>query len=172
MTARCAIHPLGHKYVDEPDYDVAVCACGATMTGLEFALRESRRRIEAGCTEPGRAPVGAPYPHQPRGENVETQDRIAARSTEQLPPADGTCRSCGALIRWAVTASGRRMPVDAEPHEHGNVVLEVMSEPHPAKQTTLRALVIAPADVVADEVLRFRSHFATCPNARQHRSRR
>ncbi|MEU2180079.1 hypothetical protein [Streptomyces thermolilacinus] len=31
------------------------------------------------------------------------------------------CPSCGARIRWAVTAAGRRQPIDAEPDETGNL---------------------------------------------------
>lgn len=30
------------------------------------------------------------------------------------------CPSCQALIRWAVTATGKRQPVDAEPAADGN----------------------------------------------------
>jgi hypothetical protein len=34
-----------------------------------------------------------------------------------------TCRSCSAPIVWAVTAKGKRMPLDAVPHPEGNVRL-------------------------------------------------
>lgn len=65
-----------------------------------------------------------------------------------------TCRSCGAEIIWALTDSGKRMPVDAEPVEGGNLRL------------------IPDGDVVRVEVvmgggapLQHRPHFATCPEA-------
>jgi hypothetical protein len=31
-----------------------------------------------------------------------------------------TCESCGARIRWTVTAAGKRLPVDADPAADGN----------------------------------------------------
>ncbi|MEW2635971.1 hypothetical protein AB0903_31115 [Streptomyces sp. NPDC048389] len=30
------------------------------------------------------------------------------------------CESCGARIRWTVTAAGKRLPVDADPADDGN----------------------------------------------------
>jgi hypothetical protein len=54
----------------------------------------------------------------------------------------GTCRSCGAEIVWLRTASGRNMPINAETFEPGD-------EQFDAK--------------------RHQSHFATCPEADQHR---
>ena len=75
-----------------------------------------------------------------------------------------TCRSCSAPIVWAITQEGRRMPLDAEPAREGNVLL------YP--DGTCRALR-------ADEVIGgaigehlHRSHFATCPEAAEHRRRR
>lgn len=95
-------------------------------------------------------------------------------SIDQLPEPDGACRNttCAAPFRWAVTSSGKRMPVDAEPSEDGTVILEVLDEVHPRKQVQLRAMVIGPMDQVADDVLRFRSHFATCPAAGKFRTDR
>lgn len=37
-----------------------------------------------------------------------------------------TCKSCGAEIFWAVTQKGKRMPVDTEPREDGN--LEIVEQ--------------------------------------------
>ena len=66
------------------------------------------------------------------------------------------CRTCQAPIIWAVTPSGRRMPLDAEPREGGNV--------------TLRADGVA---IVGGEgAVRYVSHFVTCPQAGQHRRTR
>lgn len=68
------------------------------------------------------------------------------------------CRSCGAQIIWAVTASGSKMPVDAEPVENGNLILrKTESESGPI----LVAIISPDGDYV--------SHFATCLNAAEHR---
>lgn len=73
----------------------------------------------------------------------------------------GECRSCGAPVIWTVTHKGKRMPVDADPVENGNiklrrdgdrVVAEYPGKEHPGLFDD------------ADEA-RYLSHFATCPNA-------
>ena len=71
----------------------------------------------------------------------------------ESPRKTSNCRSCGAEIVWAVTATGKRMPLDAKPEKR--VVLE-------------------PRDVfgeIAEVKDTFVSHFATCPDADQHRRR-
>lgn len=52
------------------------------------------------------------------------------------------CRSCRAMIIWFRTPSGKNMPVDAD--------------------------TVEPEDDELD-LSRHKSHFATCPNAWQHR---
>ncbi len=74
------------------------------------------------------------------------------------------CRSCGASILWVEMATTkRRMPVDAAPdRENGNV--EVTPKGF--------ANVITDETVLAEaraKGLLHVSHFATCPNAKQHR---
>jgi hypothetical protein len=71
------------------------------------------------------------------------------------------CRSCQAPIIWAVTAEGRKMPVDAAPHQDGRLVLswkedgwQVRVAPHGGSLTQ-----------------RHRPHFATCPDADSWRKR-
>lgn len=59
-------------------------------------------------------------------------------------PFETRCRSCEALIVWFKTASGKRMPVDAE-----------TTQPIDAEHQL--------------DLSRHRSHFATCPNSAQHR---
>lgn len=71
------------------------------------------------------------------------------------------CRSCQAPIIWVKTVTGRSMPVDPTPTAAGNVWLE--PSPH-----QITANVIAPANMGNYPVLRT-SHFATCPEADQHR---
>lgn len=68
------------------------------------------------------------------------------------------CRSCQAPIRWKLTEAGKRMPIDRDPVPDGNVVLLDGDRVH-----------VLHADEVADDVPRYVSHFATCPNARGHR---
>lgn len=78
-----------------------------------------------------------------------------------------TCRSCDAPITWTTNVvTGKRMPVDPEPVEHGNIVLtsgnngpesRVLTKDELAKRPTKRGLYL--------------SHFATCPSAAQHRRR-
>jgi len=60
------------------------------------------------------------------------------------------CRSCGAAIIWALTPSGRRMPLDPGLTKLGNIVLR-----------DGMALVVVNS---TGEPL-FRSHFVTCPQA-------
>jgi hypothetical protein len=73
------------------------------------------------------------------------------------------CRSCGARILWAETVKGRRIPLDAEPADGGNMVLEQRGH-HRAPLATVLTGGAAPNDKP-----RYKSHFATCPNAQQHR---
>lgn len=77
------------------------------------------------------------------------------------------CRSCGTDIIWAVLPSGKKCPLDAEP-----ITLALKPSPH----TSCYDLEWRGANVYAftgertlDEDSTFYvSHFATCPNAREH----
>jgi hypothetical protein len=77
------------------------------------------------------------------------------------------CRSCRAEIRWAVTETGRRMPLDFDPHPDGTIRLSAT----PIHGGAPHAVVIPPErrHEFAGEL--YRTHFATCPNAAQHRRR-
>lgn len=72
-----------------------------------------------------------------------------------------TCRSCSRPITWMVTPKNRRMPLDLEPAESGNV--RVLGD----VAYTLRAEELENARSQGERL--YVSHFATCPNARQHR---
>ncbi len=72
------------------------------------------------------------------------------------------CRSCGAEIRWIVTASGRRMPLDAEPHPEGNIDADGEGTGYVVKGPQAGDTLIHGRPL-------YRSHFATCPFAAQHR---
>lgn len=71
------------------------------------------------------------------------------------------CRSCDALIVWAMFASGRLMPLDAERVKGGRIVLV------PSSKSTPRAEMLPPDP----DAVRYVSHFASCPNAAEHRKR-
>lgn len=75
------------------------------------------------------------------------------------------CRSCGAPVRWVITSRGKRMPLDAEPVDDGNVVLDMSDRNDPV------AIVVPPEQILVEDGPRYVSHFATCPNADQHRRR-
>jgi hypothetical protein len=75
----------------------------------------------------------------------------------------GHCRSCDAPIIWATTPTGKAMPIDAEPVEGGNVVIFDGPEGPLA--------VVTHASQAPDKA-RYRAHFASCPNASQHRKQR
>jgi len=66
------------------------------------------------------------------------------------------CRSCGAPVYWAVTNTGRRMPVDSRPHPDGNLLLV-------EEKGELRVYVRA------NDGPRYRPHFATCPHSKEWR---
>jgi hypothetical protein len=72
-----------------------------------------------------------------------------------------SCRSCNAPVLWVATATGKQMPIDAIPVPDGNIILD----------TDRIAHVLPDAAQPPPDVLRYVSHFATCPNATQHRRR-
>lgn len=90
-----------------------------------------------------------------------------------------TCRSCGAPIRWAVSeASGKRIPLDLEPSDTGNIVetgrthptgvpmIRYLKKSQQPMMANLLALAVAGPELPAP---RYVTHFATCPNAEKHR---
>ncbi len=81
-----------------------------------------------------------------------------------------SCRSCGADIIWAVTSTGSRMPVDAQPVDGGNVLLTERGAPvsgNPPLATVVGKQ--AQPNLFGDDGPRYVSHFSTCPNADSHR---
>lgn len=84
------------------------------------------------------------------------------------------CRSCNAEIVWATTLiGGKAMPVDPTPSPDGNLLLAAV-DPDDASAgyaaimlTNLTDEARASAERAA--VVLHESHFATCPNADQHR---
>lgn len=73
---------------------------------------------------------------------------------EQIAKAQTRCKSCGQLIVWGTThPNGKRMPLDVP-----RVTMAQALDP-------LRPL----ANIAVVKV--FTPHWATCPNAHEHRSR-
>jgi hypothetical protein len=69
-----------------------------------------------------------------------------------------TCKSCGAEIVWVqMILSGKRMPLDAKPEKR----IHLVGRAGLGSETEPEAVV---GDV-------YTSHFATCPNANEHRRR-
>jgi hypothetical protein len=89
------------------------------------------------------------------------------------------CKSCRAEIEWAVTETGKRIPIDSERRREGNILLEHREVGRPPIARVLtREQVDAHRRTHAENLARgldtgsadlFVSHFATCPNAAQHR---
>lgn len=77
------------------------------------------------------------------------------------------CRSCGAPIVWAIAAgSSRRIPLDADPTDDGNLI--VVRHRWDGPDRTIPIVHVVDEDAGTDG-LRFRSHFATCPDAKSWR---
>lgn len=71
------------------------------------------------------------------------------------------CWSCKAPITFALTATGKKMPLDAEPVDDGEYVIDYDDEgaPHTFHQPV--------PDLMGTP--RYKPHWATCPHAKQHR---
>ena len=85
-------------------------------------------------------------------------------------PALGTCRSCGARIRWVTTTDGKAMPLDPPIVPDGNVVPTYVEDPTGLR--VVRAQILTTEQARAAHLARrptWRSHFATCPRADAHR---
>jgi hypothetical protein len=77
------------------------------------------------------------------------------------------CRSCGAPVQWGrVEPSGKAIPLDPEPTATGNLV--VVRATYGAHGELVPVVRYVGADTAGE---RFVSHFVTCPDADQWRSR-
>lgn len=89
-------------------------------------------------------------------------------------PVTAQCRSCKASIEWAVSeGKRRRLPVDAVPVADGNILLRHVHRGTPPVAHVVgadeRAELERQAANRGDELRLFKSHFATCPQAAEHR---
>lgn len=85
-----------------------------------------------------------------------------------MPMNNDLCRTCGAPIVWIKTLAGKAMPCNADG-------VLVIADPK-AKEFMVSATGIAgtcrragPEDINERREIRYTSHFATCPQAAQHR---
>lgn len=75
------------------------------------------------------------------------------------------CRSCGARIRWIRTVGGKAMPCNAE-------LIRFNRGGGPETFVTPEGKVERGKRDREGVITGYISHFATCPNANQHRRRR
>lgn len=96
------------------------------------------------------------------------------------------CKSCGALMLWCETEKGKAMPVDPDSVNDGNLTIVALGTRGPVVHYLTRDEMAEIPDRFPkfeaggdashvkdgrDLRLRYKSHFATCPKASQHRSR-
>jgi|SRR6185436_782509 hypothetical protein len=72
------------------------------------------------------------------------------------------CASCQAPIIWTLTERGKRMPVNAEPVDGGNIRLDMR---RPVHSFVVPVGEMFSEDIPGDDGLRYTSHFASCPEA-------
>ncbi|MGD9713482.1 MAG: hypothetical protein AB7V46_15660 [Thermomicrobiales bacterium] len=83
------------------------------------------------------------------------------------------CNRCGRTIRFAPTIKGRRMPIDAEPVENGEFVIDPETGKIFEHASLQRSMLRAgnPAIELLNSVPRWRSHAETCPASDRRRRR-
>lgn len=79
------------------------------------------------------------------------------------------CRSCEAPIVWATTMAGKQNPLDATPNPEGNLFAWVVG--HKLECESVNARSERATKARERQQNRYTSHFSTCPNAKQHRSK-
>ncbi len=75
------------------------------------------------------------------------------------------CRGCDAEIVWATTKAGKSMPLDPRPHPEGNI------EAHADASGRWHVDVVHAEDQATMFGTFYLSHFVTCPNAKEFRTR-
>lgn len=163
--------------------------------GPERGAGEQKDDPAANLAYDGHKPAGGggardhdPAPNSPGDAGYLDQEQLAGGVVTPVgspAPADAPetheCKSCGARIYWVqlVDENGSRqrradnkgwkaMPVDAQPDPvKGNVFCY-----RPKGARTLYGRVLRHGDAVPPGARLRTSHFATCPNAQQHRRKR
>lgn len=154
--------------------------------------------LGVGGEPPGDREAGGREGGGARGAEPDGARGGAADASLELGDA-GTCRSCGAAVRWIVTPNDKRMPLDVEPIEvltdedlararflppradewRREPILYRLSELAPDQEHFERRVVPfgghrAPAGAApgVPRTKGLRSHFVTCEFANQHRRTR
>ena len=87
----------------------------------------------------------------------------------------GTCSSCGAPVVWQATDKGQRMPLDPTVLYVAQPLTFLLPQGPTISGLTFGGSVVRGAPCQAGDAnacaIRI-SHFATCPNAQQHRKGR
>lgn len=81
-----------------------------------------------------------------------------------MTDTDTTCRACGQPIRWVITEGGRRIALDPDPVDGGNIVPIYVED-------RLRARVLTGTEL-PHEGPAWRRHSAACPESAEARARR
>lgn len=93
----------------------------------------------------------------------------------QPQPPRYVCRSCGQPIQWSMTERGRRMPVDLEPNDAGNILLQHRQGDVPLavylNEVEKKKLIDA-LDGRLQRHRLFTSHFVTCKDADKWRNKK
>jgi hypothetical protein len=74
-----------------------------------------------------------------------------------------TCRSCGARVTWLETAGGKKLIVDEDPAENGNIIA-VGGMAHVCRNAEAAKAALKET-TGSEDGPRYISHFATCPDA-------
>ncbi len=83
-------------------------------------------------------------------------------------PEQAKCRSCGAPIIWAKTEAGKPMPLDIQPSPSGTFTIR-HADGRAWRGNLHEELQAIHKSKIKDLGPWYTSHFATCPNANQHR---
>lgn len=101
--------------------------------------------------------------------------RAAVVPDEHTPlEPTGTCRSCNAEVHWiCFQGTGKKNPLDLDPRPDGNVILtdRIAVDGTPGARVLTKKELEQP-DMFSPDLAhtpRYVSHFATCPNAKDHR---
>lgn len=81
------------------------------------------------------------------------------------------CRSCGEEIIWIKMASGKAMPCDAAKISYSEILHPGVGGNDVMTLVTERGQIVRTVFDPAGDKIGYISHFATCPNAGQHRRR-
>lgn len=112
--------------------------------------------------------IGIPLEHDSVAQGGAEREGVAVDPLTRAHASHTVrhCGSCGAAIFWVHGTSGKANPLDAAPVANGNIVIRENLLGEPVAYYLGRTNVAQPGEP------RFVSHFATCPQAAQHRRAR